>query len=81
MGHLAKKTTILFNAEEYERLRQAARARRCSVGSLIRSALRGQSLLSDTKGRSEAVEKLVGLSLPVSDWEVMEQEILAGASE
>jgi len=81
MGRLTKKTTILFDAEEYERLKRAARLRRCSVGNLIRSALREKNLLSDSDSRSDAAERLSQLSLPVSDWEEMEREILAGASE
>lgn len=81
MGNLCKKTTILFEPDDYERLKEVARLKRCSVGELIRTTLREQHLLPDAAGRQEAVRELAGLGLPVGAWEEMEEEILAGASE
>lgn len=80
MGRLAKKTTILFEPEEYERLKRVARTRRCSVGELIRSTMREQHLPSELSTRLEAVKQLSELALPVADWEELEREIIAGAT-
>lgn len=81
MGRLAKKTTILFEPEEYERLQRVARRRKCSVGELIRSTLREQYLKADPVRRGEAARELAKLSLPVAGWEEMEEETISGAAK
>ena len=81
MGRLAKKTTILFDPDEYARLKQIARHRGCSVGELIRSTLRDLYLKPDVAGRLEAACALSELAAPVGEWEEIEREILAGTTE
>jgi len=80
MRPLEKKTTILFSTEEYLRLKDAARIRRCSVGELIRRTLREQSLLVDPQDKDAAVDALAEMSLPVGSWEELEEETLRGAT-
>jgi len=81
MGKLAKKTTILFDPEEYERLKRTAQRRGCSVGELIRSTLRENHLLTNPEQRAKATRELAELSLPVGDWEEMEADTIHGAME
>jgi len=81
MGRLAKKTTILFDSDEYERLKGIARRRKCSVGELVRSALRKEHMLSAPAKRVSAARKLAALSLPVSECEEMEQQSILGGIE
>jgi len=81
MGRLAKKTTILFEPEEFERLKRAAGLRRCSVGELIRTTLMEKRLLSRAESRLDAVAGLAKLSIPAGTWEELEAETIQGATE
>ena len=81
MGRLAKKTTILFEPEEYERLKRVASRKKCSVGELIRSTLREQYLQKNPAHRAKAADELAKLSLPVAGPEEMEEETISGATE
>lgn len=74
MATLNKRVQVLLSPGQYARLKEIARARGKSVGSLIRQAVQKQYLDTSREERLDAVEELAGLRLPVSDWEQMERE-------
>lgn len=78
MQILTKKTTILFSPDLYTQLKELAVISKTSVAQLIRRAVIERYLLSDKKRRLKAVEDLVKIGGPVSEWETMEKEIIAG---
>jgi len=81
MGRLAKKTTILFDPDEYDRLKSAAHRRGCSVGELIRATLREGKVISDPEDSIDAAKELAEMKLPAGNWEEMEQETIDGGLE
>ena len=81
MERLDKKTTVLFPPELYRRLEEVGKAKRISVGELIRRAVKQQYNISETPNRLEAVDRLSKIETPVSGWEKIEDEIRAGAIE
>jgi hypothetical protein len=78
MQTFTKKTTILFSPELYTQLKELAVLSKTSVAQLIRQAVIERYLLADKKRRLKAVGELVKIGGPVSDWETMEKEIIAG---
>jgi len=74
-----KRTQILFPEDELRRLRRDAAARHCSVGHLVREAVAKSYGQKPDQARLEAVRRIAAMSLPVSDWEQMEEEIERGA--
>jgi hypothetical protein len=74
MATLNKRVQVLFSAAQYARLREIARARGESIGSLVRQAVQKQYLDTSREERLAAVDEMATLRLPVSDWEQMERE-------
>lgn len=74
MATLNKRVQVLFPATEYARLKEIARSRGKSLGSLVRQAVQEQYLDTSREERLSAVEEMAALRLPVSDWEQMERE-------
>ena len=75
---LTKRTQILMEPEMFEHLERLSRRRKTSVGELIREALREKYLRSRSRDRArELVERLCAIDLPVDDWPVIEEELLA----
>jgi hypothetical protein len=74
MATLNKRVQVLFSAAQYARLREIARARGESIGSLVRQAVQKQYLDTSHEERLAAVDEMATLHLPVSDWEQMERE-------
>ena len=74
MATLNKRVQVLLSPGQYARLKEIARDRGKSVGSLIRQAVQKQYLDTSNQERLAAVEEMGGLRLPVSDWEQMERE-------
>ena len=72
-----RRTQILLSEEQYGRLMRAARARGESMGSLIREAV-DRAYGDDRKRKLKLVEEIAAMNLPVSDWDVMEEEIIRG---
>ncbi|MFL5796571.1 MAG: CopG family transcriptional regulator [Actinomycetota bacterium] len=72
------RTQVLLTRDQRERLERQAVERGVSVGALIREAIDRQ-LPPRTRPRSEALEAIKRLHLPVGDWSDMEAEIIGGA--
>jgi hypothetical protein len=74
MATLNKRLQVLLPANQYARLKEIARSRGKSVGSLVRQAVQKQYLDTSREEGLAAVEEMASLRLPVSDWEQMERE-------
>jgi hypothetical protein len=81
MEKLEKKTTILFPPELYRLLEEVGKAKRLSVGELIRRAVRQQYQIKEAPDRLPAVDRLSQIGTRVGGWEIIEDEIQAGAEE
>jgi predicted DNA-binding ribbon-helix-helix protein len=69
-----RKTQILLESEEYEHLKEIAARRGVSVDELIRTAIR-EKYLPSLHPRLEAVDAICRLSIPMGDWDAIEDEI------
>ncbi len=78
---LRKKTTILFNQDEYQQLKEVAKARHSSVGSLVREACEIQYGLHSRGSSKAAVERLANLGLSVSDTGTMKKQSVPSPGE
>jgi hypothetical protein len=78
MATRMKRTQILFPEEEYSRLQEEASTRSCSIGHLVREAVKQTYLHRPKKARQQAARRLVEMKLPVAAWEQMEEEIGRG---
>jgi hypothetical protein len=78
---LSKKTTILFPPDLHEELVRLSRARGCSLGALVRDAVRQQYGLATREERMAAADRLAALSLPVGSVEEMIRESVPSADE
>lgn len=58
MRMLSKRTSILFEPEEYDQLQQLAEEQRTSVGALVRSAVRQAYLKQPQKKNSELLKEM-----------------------
>jgi len=71
-----KRAQVLMEPEEYERLEAIAAERGVAVAELIRSAVRERYFLSREERRRH-VEEILGLDLPVIEWDEAEEDALA----
>ena len=71
---LSKKTTILLSPDLHEHLTRTARARRQSLGELVREACEAQYGRVSGEDRARAVDELRHLSLPVASPGKMKRE-------
>ncbi len=71
---LSKKTTILLSPDLYKHLTRTARARRKSLGQLVREACEAQYGNVSGEDRAHAVNELRRLSLPVASPRAMKLE-------
>lgn len=69
-----RRAQILMEPEEYRRLEEIARSRKVSVGKLIRQAVQSAYPVAREDRRS-IVEDICSMSVPLPDWETMEEEI------
>ena len=75
-----KRVQTVLTTEQYELLLQVARQADKTVSALVREVIEVGLLAQEARKRRErAFKKLVSLDAPVSDWERMESEIIAGA--
>lgn len=73
-----RRTQLLMEPEEYKRLQAEARRRGCSVGELVRLAVRRTYLSSDPE-KGPIVEAILGMQLPRVDWKRAKKEIRGGS--
>lgn len=74
-----KKTTLLFEEDVYEKLKEKARRENVSIGGLVREAVATYYGIKNKEDKLKALERLKSLNLPVTDYESMEKEIIEGA--
>jgi predicted DNA-binding ribbon-helix-helix protein len=73
-----KKTTMLFEEEVYEKLKEKARRENVSIGGLVREAVATYYGIKDKADKIKALDRLKSLNLPVASYESMEKEIIEG---
>ena len=82
MALYTRRIQATLTEEQYRELQQVARARHVTVSELVRETLERQYFEGPAlEQRREALEDLISLRAPVSDWPQMEAEILRGALE
>lgn len=74
-----KKTTLLFEEEVYEKLKEKAKREKVSIGGLVREAVATYYGIKNKEDKLKALDRLKSLNLPVADYESMEKEIIKGA--
>lgn len=74
-----KNTTLLFEEDVYEKLKEKARRENVSVGGLVREAVASYYGIKNKEDRIKALDKLKSLNLPAADYESMEKEIIEEA--
>ena len=74
-----KKTTLLFEEEVYENLKEKAKREKVSIGGLVREAVATYYGIKNKEDKLKALGRLKSLNLPVADYESMEKEIIKGA--
>jgi len=74
-----KKTTLLFEEEVYEKLREKSKLGNISIGELVREAVATYYGIKSKDDKLKALNKLRSLNLPVSDYDLVEKEIIKGA--
>lgn len=74
-----KKTTMLFEEDVYEKLKEKARRENVSIGGLVREAVATYYGIKNKEDKLEALNRLKSLNLPAADYESMEKEIIEGA--
>lgn len=70
-----KRAQVLMEPDEYERLESIAAERDVPVAELIRTAVRERYLLTREE-RARMVDRILGLDLPVVEWEEAEDEVV-----
>lgn len=73
-----KKTTLLFDEDVYEKLKDRAKRDNASIGALVREAVATYYGIKTREDKIKALERLRNLSLPVNDPDTMEDEIIKG---
>jgi len=74
-----KKTTLLFDEDVYEKLKDKARRDNSSIGGLVREAVAVYYGIKTKEDKLKALKKLKDLDLPTSSPEEMESQIIKGA--
>lgn len=78
---MTKKATILFPPALYKEIEDQARSQGRSVGELVREAAMIRYGVGGESARLEAIERLVAINDEVADPELLEDEIIRGATE
>ncbi len=71
---LTKKTTILLSPRMHALLREISRARRRSIGDLVREACEARYGVSSESAAHDAVDRLASLELPVGTPQQLKRE-------
>ena len=79
---LVRRVQTVLTEDEYRDLSHLAEVTQKPISVLIREALQQVHLQKLARERRmAAVEELLAMELPVSDWPQMEEEIIRGAME
>ncbi|GEM_PF-1973656 len=78
MDTLSHKTTVLLSPSEISLLRDISRKTSRTMGDLIREAIKKTYLHIKVRKSKKTWAKLFKMNAPVSDWKMMEAEILKG---
>jgi len=73
-----KKTTLLFEEDAYNKLKEKAKREKTSIGELVREAVATFYGMKSKEDRLKALSNLKSLNLPIADSEQIEKEILKG---
>lgn len=73
---LTKRVELLLDPKQYAQLEKIARARKESVGALIRQALEREYLQPTLEERREAAAWLLSQETNFGDWEQVKQAII-----
>jgi len=74
-----KKTTLLFEEDTYEKLKEKASINKVSIGEMVREAVTNYYGIKTKKEKNAAIEKLSKLECRVPQkYEDLEKEILEG---
>ena len=74
-----KKTTLLFDEDVYEKLKDKARRDNVSIGGLVREAVATYYGMKTKEEKNKALERLKDLDLPTGSPEDIESQIIKGA--
>lgn len=75
-----KRVQTVLTGEQYKLLLQVAKKKKKTVSAIVREAVETECLEEELRAtRKHALEDLLALDAPVSDWEKMEAEIERGA--
>lgn len=74
-----KRVQTVLSDEQYKLLLQVAKKKKKTLSALVREAVEIECLAEELRAtRKHALDKLLSLDAPVSDWEKMEDEIARG---
>ena len=71
----SERTQVLLSPEQVARLKRMAAREGRSVGAVIRDAVDSYVDPGDD-ARLRAAQSIIGMNLPVDDWEVMKEQIM-----
>ena len=76
---LTRRTQLLLDDEQHERLRRLAEERGMSLGALIREAIDEKLAQGRRDARAEAAQRLLAAEpTPVEDWPQMKRQMIEG---
>lgn len=75
-----RRTQLLMDPKEFQRLRAIARRRKTSVAELIRSAVR-EAYFKPQLDRKAIVREIANMNLPVIEWDEARREIEAAHAD
>lgn len=80
MARYTERVQTVLTQEQYEKLVALAEEKQQAVSVLIREAVEQVYFVEmDQRRRQQALERILSLEAPVSDWTQMEDEIEQGA--
>ena len=79
MEKLSKKMTLLFSEDMYFQLKEISKLNKKSIGELVRNAITKCYKITTEEERIKSFNELCKIEAPVSDWEIMEREIMEGS--
>ncbi len=81
MSRLGKRVEVLFSDEMARYLKELAVSRGRSVGMLVREAVEEKYGVVSQAEKEEALARLCSLEAPIDEWQILEQETIAGSLE